>query len=206
MALPLWLVWSRLASQHADTADAARVPDRYVDATSLALANPGSSVDDYLATDEPRPAEGTPEFDAALVAIVASALAIDGLYGAVKPLIKPPPSTAKRQRQIIETLKLGFSIGRESHRWLNELDWLFETRDVAVHHAEQLRVMQILRVTDETVLVSSAEAFLFSAPNGRRAADFCAEVIRTCLAKPKSMTREWAAQRRQDGENPSAPS
>ena len=104
MALPLWLVWSRLASNHAVMAEAARVTDRYVDATSRALQNPGSSIDDCLAESQPRPGEGTPEFEASLIAIVASALAIDGLYGAVKPprqssAINSEPSSARSSKR-----------------------------------------------------------------------------------------------------------
>jgi hypothetical protein len=196
MAPPLWLVWSRLAVEHAAIAEAARESDRVIDAVSLALQNPSSTIEDYLDSDDPRPTEGTAEFDASLIAIVASAVAVDGLYGSVKPLINPPASTATRPRQIIETLKLGFSIGRESHRWLPELDWLFDVRDVAVHHAEELRPMTIVRVTAETVLVSSNEAWYFSAPNAHRAANLCAEIIDVCLAKPKRATREWATTRR----------
>jgi hypothetical protein len=196
MALPLWLVWSRLAVEHATIAEAARESDRVIDAVALALQNPGSTIEDYLDSDDPRPTEGTPEFDASLIAIVASAVAVDGLYGSVKPLINPPASTASRPRQIIETLKLGFSIGRESHRWLPELDWLFDVRDLAVHRAEEFRPMTIVRVTAETVLVSSNEAWYFSAPNAHRAANLCAEIIDVCLAKPKRATCEWATTRR----------
>jgi hypothetical protein len=197
MALPLWLVWSRLAAQHAADAETARQSDQLIDGISLALLNPGSSIEDDLDEDTPRPTEGTPEFDASLVAVVAAALAVDGLYGSVKPLVNPPASKAKRARRIIETLKLGFSIGREAHRWRYELDWLFRTRDIAAHHAEELRPITVLRVTAETVLWSSNEAWLFSAPNARRAADLCAEIIDVCLAKPKRSTRECAAERRQ---------
>jgi hypothetical protein len=196
MALPLWLVWSRLSDHHAATAERVRDSDRVIDATSLALANPGTSINDYLDDDEACPAGGTPEFDASLVAVVAAALAVDGFYGSVKPLVNPPRSNARRVRQIIETLKLGFSVGKEAHAWLSELDWLFDARDIAVHHSEQLRPMTVVRVTDETVLVSANEAWLFSAPNARRAAALCAEMIESCLAKPKRSTREWAKQRR----------
>jgi hypothetical protein len=56
--------------------------------------------------------------------------------------------------------------------------------------------MTIVRVTAETVLVSSNEAWYFSAPNAHRAANLCAEIIDVCLAKPKRATREWATTRR----------
>ena len=46
--------------------------------------------------------------------------------------------------------------------------------------------------------MSSSEAWLFSAPNARRAADLCADIIHACLAKPKPATRDWARQRGDD--------
>lgn len=105
----------------------------------MALQNPEPRIHDFLAGDT-RPEEGTPELDAAFVAVVASALAVDGFYAAVKPL------------------KLGFSVGRESRRWIKDLDWLFGIRDVAVHHPEQPGPMAVLRVTESTIVVSSTEA------------------------------------------------
>jgi hypothetical protein len=45
MALPLWLVWSRLAVEHATIAEAARESDRVIDAVALALQNPGSTIE-----------------------------------------------------------------------------------------------------------------------------------------------------------------
>jgi hypothetical protein len=62
---------------------------------------------------------------ASMVAISAAANAIDGLHGAVKPVINPPGSRAKRHRQIIEALELSFSVGRHQSRWPQDLGWLF---------------------------------------------------------------------------------
>jgi len=196
MAMPLWLFWSRLAASHAAQAMEARPSDAYLDAVSMALQTPGSTIDDFLPTQEQPAPVGTAELDASLVAVVASALAIDGLYGASKSLIRPPPSTASRPRRILETLKLGFSVGRDSTRWLPELDWLFRVRDLAVHHQECLRPAVITRVTSQTVVVSATEVEMFSAPNACRAASLCAEIISTCLGNPKRATREWAEDRR----------
>lgn len=196
MALPLWLVWSRLSREHAAIAEAAREPDRVVDARSRALQGTGMTVEDYLEGDPWRPPEGMSELDASLIAVVASALAIDGFYGSVKAVVQPPTSKATRRRRIIEALKLGFTVGRESQAWGAELDWLFNARDKAVHHSDAPGPMTVVRTTGETVVVSSPEAALFSAPNARRAADFCTQIIDTCLARPKRITREWAAERR----------
>ena len=50
-------------------------------------------------------------------------------------------------------------------------------------------------MTGETVIVSSEEAALFTAPNSQRAAALATTIIDTCLAKPKAATRAWVAAR-----------
>lgn len=195
MSLPLWLIWARLADSHAAQAETARPSDRVVDATSLALQTPGSKVSDFLSEAETPELAGRDELEASLVAVIAAALAIDGLYGATKPFVNSPSSKARRERQIIETLKLGFAIGRESHRWLPGLTWLFKSRDIAVHHQEDLRPITISRVTDEPIVCSAMETELFWPFNARRAANLCNDIIAACLRKPKPATRTWAAKR-----------
>lgn len=95
--MPLWLYWAQIARQQAEEARRAVHSDEYFDALNARLAGR-----DVPVPDEPD-REGMAELKAAMVAIGASAHAIDGFYGSVKPLVLPPPSRAKRARQILET-------------------------------------------------------------------------------------------------------
>jgi hypothetical protein len=182
----LWQQWLAIADEHADRAGAARASDWTIDSHGAALA--GLPVPE----SHPDAPTGDGELPAAMIAIAASAHAIDGLYGSVKPLINPPPSKAARHRQILETLKLGFNVGAHANRWLPEVDWLFGLRDSIVHHAEIFQPVVVTRTTERTVVVGGVESFDLTAESARRAASLARDVIETCLANPKAVTRGWA--------------
>ena len=191
-ALPLWVYWSEIARQHAEISRLHHPSDEIVDAISAA----------FTGEDRERPQEEVEkdvrhEPFSALVAITAAAFALDAFYGTVKPMVSPPKSDAARERQILECLKLGFKIGKHAPRWQEELDWLFTTRDNAVHHSEELQETVVVRMTAETVVVGGSETFNFSADSAERAARVVAEIIQTCLENPKAPLRDWAKLRRQ---------
>jgi hypothetical protein len=189
ISIPLWLVWMQLARRHASEAAMANPSDAFLDAYSASLAGIESAVPEgeTVTGDDMRPA---------MMAVASAAHALDGFYGSVKPFIDPRATgRARRSRRILETLKLGFYVGRESHEWLREIDWLFNTRDNAVHHAEELRPLVVVRQTEETVVYSGSESFNFSAASAQRAADLAESVIGSCLSKPKPATAEWATDR-----------
>lgn len=186
MAIPLWLYWVEVARENATAAEAAHASDERVDALSAFLA--GESLE--LATQK-EPAGGLHELCPGMTAVVAGAVAVDGLYGTIKPFIDPPASTAKRSRQIIECLKLGFSLP-SPESWLRGLDELFERRDFAVHHAELLAEMVSVRETAETIVFGASEVHWFSAEEARRCVDFAVSLIESCLEHPKPPLREWA--------------
>ena len=190
LSIPVWLYWLQLAQSHAADATKAILSDAMVDNLSLRLF--GSDVE---SVDMPPDSEGVAEMKEAMEAISAAAHAIDGFYGVVKPLVNPPKSAAKRHRQILETLKLGFAIGPYQNSWLGDLDWLFTTRDGIVHHAEDQRPLVVARITEATILVSSPEAYRLSAPNAQRAAMIAQTLIETCLAHPKASIAGWAQMR-----------
>jgi hypothetical protein len=81
------------------------------------------------------------ETKASLIAVSATAHALDALYGAVKPSIpiaRALTDTWKanelpREKWILETLKHGFNVGPYTAHWAIELVWLFDLRDAAVH-------------------------------------------------------------------------
>jgi hypothetical protein len=189
LEVPLWLYWLALSHAHAAKAHAARRPDAVIDEIFEVMKGNGAK------SGKPgKPGVGAFfEMTASMVVISAAANAIDGFYGAVKPFINPPGSGAKRHRQIIETLKLGFSVGRHQSRWLKDLDWLFGVRDAIVHHAQARRPMVVTRTTaNNTVVGDSPEAFHLSAINAERADSVAGSVILACLDHPKQITREWA--------------
>jgi hypothetical protein len=163
---PLWLGWLAIAHEHASEAREHAGP----------------------------PELGSPEWRAAMVAVTSAAFALDGLYGAVKPLVNPPASGAPRQRQILEGLKLGFQLGSKPHQWLPEVDWLDEVRDLAVHHGEEPRPqVGHPEIADLHIAVESRD---FSAAYAERAVALVLDVVKTCFASPKPSTQEWVELRR----------
>lgn len=129
------------------------------------------------------------ELLASMVAIAAAAHALDGLYGSLKPMVGSAPSDAARHRQVLELLKHGFAIGKKSHEWADEFEWLFELRDWAVHHGES----DLEPVRHPTLPTNVApESAAYSATSAERAFELLRDVLRTCLRNPKPATREWA--------------
>lgn len=188
-SLSLWLHWLVVARRAADVAVASRPSDATVDYLSARIQGQERDRPD----DEN--AAGNEEMLNAMIAIAAAAHAIDGFYGAVVEQVKPPKSNARRNRQILETLKLGFSVGPSAANWLVELDWLFHVRDDIVHHGERLRPVVVSRTTSETVVLGGPEAFNLSSISARRAADLATGVIVECAANPKTALRDWRSVR-----------
>jgi hypothetical protein len=188
---PIWLYWLQLAHAHAVAASDAIPSDELIDNLSARLA--GQAVEPLAVNPD---SDDMTEMKEAMGAISSPAHAIDGFYGAVKPLINPPRSNAKRHRQILEALKLGFVIGSYHNAWLDDLDWLFETRDGIVHHGEEFRPLVVRRVTAETLVGSGLVAYRLSAANAQRAAMIAEAVIVTCVANPKPSTANWVQNRK----------
>jgi hypothetical protein len=185
-SLPLWLSWLQIARRSAEAAEQTRESDATVDALSARIAG-----EDRDLPHDPN-AAGNEEMLNAMLAIAAAAHSLDGFYGAVVEHIKPPKSRARRNRQILETFKLGFSVGNSAHDWLRELDWLFEVRDDIVHHGERLRPIVVSRMTEETLVFAGPESYNLSAQSARRAADLATSVITRCTANPKAPLKDWA--------------
>ncbi|MFP5361385.1 MAG: hypothetical protein ACLGI5_01490 [Thermoleophilia bacterium] len=186
---PMWAYWLRIAHDHAAEAERERPTDDYIDRIADALAAIGSEVE---------PAEHEDDGDlnrstrAAMTALVAAAIAVDGFYGTVAE-VAPRVEAGARHSIILETLKVAFAIGALQQRWAKDLKWLFKTRDTAVHHAAAPRQVVTVRETDRTVVVGAPEAASFAADQARRAADLAIEIVTTCLANPKTLTRDLAS-------------
>lgn len=192
MSIPLWRYWLEIAEEHCDLSTALRAPDQQLDAMSAALAAAGGDSEGPKVPEFPE-ADSVKSMRHALISVAAAAHAVDGLYGSVKPLISTPAMSAARHRQILETLKLGFHVGRLGQRWAEDLVWLFDTRDGVVHHAEEHRPLVVARVTAETVVYAGPETYQLTSESARRAAGIARALIDHCLAYPKDSTREWVA-------------
>ncbi|MBJ7329161.1 MAG: hypothetical protein JHC95_04635 [Solirubrobacteraceae bacterium] len=188
---PMWMYWTRIAAEHASEAADLRLPDEQLDGIADAIASGGPSpqtaADDGLANRSVR---------AAMVAIVAAAVAVDGFFGTMVSdevgLKKKGGPRAARYSVIVETLKMGFALGQEQRRLSAELKWLFKLRDRAVHHSSSRREVVVVRETDRTVLYGPPETGLFTPENARRAVDVALDLILACLANPKSQTAAFA--------------
>jgi hypothetical protein len=188
---PLWALWVRISYQHANEAASERLPDERIDQIGQALDTGGTLPDseEYDGSEEYRSTR------AAMVAVVAAAVAIDGFYGMVTdvvPTVQTSRARPARHAVIVETLKRGFRLGKIGHRWVGDFEWLFDARDHAVHHKTELRPAVVIRETPNTVVFGAREVATFTPASAQRAADLALEVPMICLANPKPATRAVA--------------
>jgi hypothetical protein len=175
--IAMWDIWLDLAERHASFAEECRLP-------RPDLLDSGGSEEDFKCC-------GSGEIEHSMLAIASAAFAIDGFYGSVRPFVPSPPSDAARCRQILETLKHGFKVGKASHRWLSEFDWLFDLRDRIVHHAARDEPLQVVHETDEVIVAVAAGLHELGADSAVRAAHLAREVVDTCRSGPKPHTLPW---------------
>jgi len=124
ISVPFWLYWARIAIRHEREAKAHR---------KMAEMHRGDPGMDLVA-----------ETEASMVAITASAHAIDALYGKLVDGIKMPSeiverwakSRPSRKNKLLQALAVHVDI--DPQQWQREFDWLFDiARDKAVHHGER---------------------------------------------------------------------
>jgi hypothetical protein len=120
----LWYSWTKVAIEHMHTARAAR--------TAAAVpAIPSATISALMSH----------EFQASLVAVSASAHALDALYGSavipqtVRDMWKS--RRTKRHGKIREALKQIFDTGQVNASWVADFEWLFDLRDAALHAKEK---------------------------------------------------------------------
>jgi len=137
------------------------------------------------------------EQDAALVAICASAFALDAFYGDLNELqLVPRPLKATwrhnqtpRHAQVLETLKHGFNVGQQSQAWSREFEWLFDLRDGSVHFEGHFAET----VPHPMGTGISADVAEFRPESATRAVDVMMAVLKTTTQNPKPATAELAA-------------
>jgi hypothetical protein len=136
----------------------------------------------------------------AMIALSASAHAIDGFYGDTRQMIDVPAATVekwkengtKRPGRILETLKTGFAIGSHASRWAGELQRLHDLRDAALHHNPSDHPPSAhpggYTETSKEVATYTREAAVW-------ASDLALEILTTCLTSPRESNPEikvWA--------------
>lgn len=169
----LWVLWSEIALSQMYMAGRSRL---------------GLEVAEAIGPKYLRDLDG--ELSASMISISASAHAIDGFYGSVASYVDFPPglkgkwrqNRTKRPAQILETLKLAFSIGHHAARWTRDLRWLFDLRDSAVHHKSQPG--ELIWDAQERTKVPQ-EHGLYNLENANRASKLAVEIMEVCVAHPR---------------------
>jgi hypothetical protein len=131
------------------------------------------------------------EFQASLVAVTASALALDALYGAAisEQLRRQGPTGRRRVGRVLESLKHAFETGPVNQDWANEFKWLFALRDAGVHPEEKPKPS----AQHPLGMNLSPEYVQYSVESAERAVAFALSVLRRCVDFPRSGNQEAAA-------------
>jgi hypothetical protein len=177
----LWIVWLDVAFEHRRAAEQAR-------AEGIAASERGKNFGELLGK----------EMRASMISVSASAHTIDAFYGAVDERTELAAGTRERWKEkrtktsgrIIETLKAGCSIGAHAGRWAQDLKWLFDLRNAAVHHraAPQPPQPHPGGFTD-----ASKEHSDYSMEAAQRATELALDVLTKCLDSPAAPeVQRWA--------------
>jgi hypothetical protein len=129
------------------------------------------------------------EFQASLVAVVASAHTIEAVFGEIKYLIPPQPRRDKRHSQLHHAFRISFGItDPEDAKLADELAWLFSIRDSAAHPYSEL----IPTEQHPAGINTGVEHSLFNAVTSGRAVDTAMTVIQVAAA-PRNPCNHWIA-------------
>jgi hypothetical protein len=176
----------RIAIEHARAADRARM--------EAARERASSEISQWMGR----------EFEASLVAVAASAHALDALYGST---VIPASIRAewkekgtKRHGKIREALKRVFSTGPVNTEWVKQFGWLFDLRDAAAHAEESPKAP-----ADHPLGTRTAPEYVeYSTESATRAVTFVLSVLRWCIDHPKadiSASVDWTKAHRTTVEN-----
>ena len=191
IASNLWMTWYYVAADHA--AQAAEARERSINA-------PDGSHEMGVAFQD--------EFHAALVAITASAFAVDAWALAVedqdraapRPVPEPdepcdpPPPRSGRAGAMTELLKSRFDLGRFGAQWGKQIKRLFQLRVSAVHFRSEFFPPQPHPTGKSNV---SSEQTIYTAEEARRSVVLALEVVSVCIAQPRPQfpeTAKWCSE------------
>ena len=180
----IWIHWLNVASERHQAARVARE-------RTLSLASQGVDSGDARRA----------ELHASMVGISASAHAIDGLYGELKPLGYVPPALeqtweqnrAPRHRRIFETLKTGCRLGAKTNAWPSQFEALYKLRDQVVHHelAHRPSVPHPSGLPNLNVAQEMAD---YCVENVAASLDLAINVAVTAIESPRQQAQEqWAS-------------
>jgi hypothetical protein len=163
----LWPTWMRIAIDRARVASHAR--------TEAAKDRPHNETAEWMRI----------EFEASVVAVAASAHALDALYGTT---VIPPAVRAhwnekgtRRHSKIREALKQVFVTGVVNSEWATELKWLFGLRDAAAHATERPKPP----VPHPLGTNTAPEQVDYSTESATKAVDLALSVLRWCVDHPR---------------------
>lgn len=165
----LWLAWLNIAIERATEA-------RRIRTEMLLLRDQGGEIAGLIGD----------EFQASIVAVAASAHALDALYGSVviPQNVRDQWRTSgkgKRVGHIQEALKAVFELGAVSKGWVPDFEWLFGLRDAAAHALEVAEP-----VVPHPAGVSTAPVYVsYSLESAERAVSFALAVFRWCVDHPR---------------------
>jgi DNA-directed RNA polymerase subunit RPC12/RpoP len=164
----LWYSWMKVAIEHMRTARTART-------AAAAPDIPSNEVSTWMSR----------EFQASLVAVSASAHALDALYGstvipqAVRDMWKGKGT--KRHGKIREALKQVFDTGQVNTKWAADFVWLFDLRDAALHAEEKLQPP----VPHPLGTNTARENVDYSIESAERAVALAVSVLKWCADRPR---------------------
>lgn len=125
------------------------------------------------------------EFEAAVVAVAASAHALDALYGSTvisqEVRAKWLKKKTSRPGKIREALKLVFDTGPVDNLWVDEFKWLFDLRDAAVHAKETPKPS----VPHPLGTNTASEQVDYSTESATKAVELALSVLCWCVNHPR---------------------
>lgn len=129
------------------------------------------------------------EFRASVVAVAASAHALDALYGSTVIPRSARGHGQNRPGRIREALKRVFNTGRVNTPWVAQFDWLFDLRNPVIHAEEQ----PAEPVPHPAAGNTAPEHARYSVEAAEQAVDFALSVFRWCVDHPRPDATSWAA-------------
>jgi len=145
----------------------------------------------------------TAELEASLVAVSGSAIAIDGLFGVIKPksgiedrrVQQWKAQQIARHSRIFEVFQSCLVLGSATNRWPQQLQWLFSLRNDNLHFSEAFLPPAVHPVLGNTTL----ERATYTSENASKAVDVLVDVLTRVVDHPKQtadpefvdFTRRW---------------
>jgi hypothetical protein len=169
--------WFRIALEHERAA---------LDARDRAIAAPDGSTEMGQAFDD--------ELNAAMVAIAASAFAIDAIYTTLSDKLGPDerPRASDRVGYIVETLKVALDLSKRSQTWQSMIPALFDQRDELVHFRGR-PYESVMHPTGKSGV--SRENVTFTAEAATHAVAVALDVLVTAYSSPRrkhAMLVKWS--------------